>query len=906
MFVRFFKGLPEKSSSTIRFFNRVDYYSCHGSDGLFAAREIFKTTSVCKQLGVEPNKIDGVCLNKARFETFIKELLLVKRYRVEVYVNKGTNRNQQWSLEFKGSPGNLTQFEDILFVNSDIAIGTSIIAVKLGSEGKSRLVGVSCIDPLSTIISVCEFLDDESYSDLEALVVTNSPKECLLIGAEGNKEFQNIKQVMERNNVLVTLRKKIDFSTDSLIQDLNSLIKFKKGQQENSQAIPETNLEHAMSSTAALIKYLDLTSDAGSINQYRIRQLERSRYLKLDGAAIKALNVDPPPGLPSIVNSGATTSIQGLLDKCRTPLGHRLVAQWVRQPLKDLALIKERHDIVEQLVNNNELRSALSDDHLRRIPDLEQLAKKITRKNGCLQDCYKIYMCMMHIPVFLEALSSSDDNTAAMKALIINPLKETIVDMEKFQEMIEQTIDLEASDSGEFLVKPDFNEDLSDMKESMDNLKKKMDKELTKAGDDLNMDVGKTIKLDSTIQQGYFFRVTLKEEVNLRNNKKYDLFESHKSGVKFRSNKMTEINEEYLLTRDKYEQEQKSVVTEILQIAAGYSNPIKLIASIIAILDVLTAFAVAAVNSTKTFVRPNMVSSEEGILNIEQARHPCLDSQPDVHYIANDCAFKRNESQFFIITGPNMGGKSTYMKSIGVVALMAHIGSFVPCEKATISLLDCILARVGADDSQTKGVSTFMTEMVETATILKTATSNSLIIIDELGRGTSTYDGRGVAWSIAEHLAKEIKAYCLFATHFHEITRLAEDVPTVKNYHVTALVENDEVVFLYSVKPGICDQSFGIHVAKMVNFPSEIIEFAQTKQAELEDGENITFEGYKTAEEKRKIVAEGEKLIAEFVTKCKQLDVSLSEKQLLDKINSYKEETIASGNPYIKALLARA
>ncbi|KAF7989668.1 hypothetical protein HCN44_008342 [Aphidius gifuensis] len=873
-----------KSDSTVRFFNRVDYYSCHGSDGLFAAREVFKSTSACKQLG----------------------LLLVKRYRVEVYVNKGTNRNQQWSLEFKGSPGNLSQFEDILFVNSDIGIGTSIIAVKLGSEGKSRLVGVSCVDPLTTVISVCEFLDDESYSDLEALVVTTSPKECLLLSAEGNKEFQNIKDVMERNNVLVTLRKKNDFSTDSLIQDLNSLLKFKKGQQENSQALPETSLDHAMSSTAALIKYLDLTSDAANINQYRIKQLERSRYLKLDGAAIKALNIDPPPGLQSVVSGGSTTSIQGLLDKCRTPLGHRLVSQWVRQPLKDLALIKERHDIVEQLVNNNDLRKVLSEDHLRRVPDLEQLAKKVARKNGSLQDCYKIYMCLMHIPIILETLSSSDDNTAAMKTLIIEPLKELISDLEKFQEMVEQTIDLESSDSGEFLVKPEFNEDLKDMKETMENLKNKMEKEIKKVGDDLNFDVGKTIKLDSTLEQGYFFRVTLKEEVNLRNNKKYEIFETHKSGVKFRSYRMTEINTDYLSTRNKYEEEQKSVVIEILQIAASYSNLIKSVASTIAILDVLTAFAIAAVNSTNIFVRPNMVSSEEGILNIKQARHPCLDTQPDVHYIANDCAFKRDESQFFIITGPNMGGKSTYMKSVGVVALMAHIGSFVPCEEATISLLDCILARVGADDSQEKGVSTFMIEMVETATILKTATSNSLVIIDELGRGTSTYDGRGIAWSIAEYLAKEIKPYCLFATHFHEIARLAEDVPTVKNYHVSAIVEKDDIIFLYTVKPGICDQSFGIHVAKMVNFPSDIIKFAEKKQAELEDGENISFKGYKNAEEKRKIVAEGEKLIAKFVTKCKELDESLSEKELLDKITSYKNETIASGNPYIAALLAEA
>nr|ATL75347.1 mutS-like protein 2 [Diachasma muliebre] len=904
IFVRIFKALPAKPNTTIRLFNRVEYYSAHGEDAIFVAKEVFKTTSACKSIGVAPNEIDGVILNKARFESLVKELLLVKQYRVEVYINKGTSKNQDWTVEYKGSPGNLTQFEEILFGNTDIAVRASIMAVKLGTEGKSKVVGVSVMDTVTTTIFVSEFADDDSFSDLEALVVTNAPKECLVIEGGGNKDFQSVKRLMERNDVLVTSRKKGDFSTDSLIQDLNSLLKFKKGQQENAQALPETSLEQAMSATAALIKYLDLTSDASSIGQFSVKQLERSRYLKLDAAVIKALNIDPPPGSSTIVG-GAVTSVLGLLDRCRTPQGHRLIAQWVRQPLKDLALIKERHDIVEQLVKDSDLRSALSEDHLRRIPDLEQLSKKLTRKNAGLQDCYKVYMCMLNLPVLIARLTEAD-GCSAMKAMIIEPLREATNDMDKFQQMVEQTIDLEATDTGDFLVKSDFDQELKELRQTMEKLKSKIENLLNKVADDLNMDAGKNIKLESTQQQGFYFRISLKDEPILRNNKTYEVFESIKAGVKFRNDKLTELNDDYIATRERYEKQQQSVVTEIMTIAAGYSNPIKVIASTIAILDVLTSFAVTAIQAQTTFVRPEMLDSETGVINIEQARHPCLEAQPDVHFIANDAKFKRDESQFFIITGPNMGGKSTYMKSIGVCVFMAHIGSFVPCDKASISVIDCLLARVGADDSQAKGVSTFMMEMVETATILRTATCNSLIIIDELGRGTSTYDGRGVAWSIAEYIAKEIKAYCLFATHFHEITRIAEEVPTVKNYHVTALVEKDNVTFLYSVKPGICDQSFGIHVAKMVRFPEEIIEFARAKQIELEDGENIEFEGYNSADEKRKIKAEGEKLIAGFIEKCKTLDESLPEDDLKKQIETYKSEVLEKKNPYIAALLTSA
>ncbi|XP_011494385.1 PREDICTED: DNA mismatch repair protein Msh2 [Ceratosolen solmsi marchali] len=886
----------QKPNSTIRIFDRSDYYTLHGNDALFAAKEIFKTTSVCKKIGPEHNKIDGVILNKNHFETFIRDLLLVKQYRVEVYVNNGSAKNQDWNVEYKGSPGNLAQFEEVLFNNNDVAVESAILAVKVGSEGTSKIVGVSCIDSIKSIISVSEFEDGDSFMNLETIVVLLKPKECVLQVGEGNTDFQIVKQLMERNNVLVTPKKKRDFSTDSLVQDLNNLLRFNKGQQRNSQALPEINLKRAMAATASLISYLNLTASSGEGGLFTLEEIPRNQYLRLDAAAIKALNLEPSGRLGASANS----SLLGLLDKCKTALGKRLLAQWIRQPLRDLALINERHEVVEALVADTDTRSTLSEDYLGRIPDLHQLAKKLGNKKAGLQECYRIYQCMMYLPLFLEKLNALA-HVPAVKAMIFDSLRESIEEMDKFQQMVEQTIDLDSADRGDFLVKAEFDDELKVLKSEMDDIENKIQKVLHKAANDLGMESGKSIKLELNPRLGYLFRITLNEEKNIRNNKSYTVVNSIKGGIRFKNKNLEILNDEYLSKKNSYTSQQKLIVAEIVETAAGYVPPIKVIGGIIATLDVLNSFAQVAVSASEMYVRPKMLSNETQELRLVKVRHPCLEIQDGVNYIANDAHFTK-DSRFHIITGPNMGGKSTYIRSIGVTALMAHIGSFVPCERATISILDSILARIGADDSQIRGLSTFMAEMVETSAILRTATSNSLVIIDELGRGTSTYDGCGIAWAIAEHLAKNVKSYCLFATHFHEITRLAEDVPSVNNFHVTALVD-EKLVLLYKVKPGICDQSFGIHVARMANFPDDVIEFAKQKQAELEDLQGAVFEGSDNPEKKRNIINDGEKMIKDFMEKCTGSNESFTDEELINRVRNLKEEVLAHNNPYIKALL---
>uniref|UniRef100_A0A1B6KJA7 DNA mismatch repair protein MSH2 n=1 Tax=Graphocephala atropunctata TaxID=36148 RepID=A0A1B6KJA7_9HEMI len=897
LFVSFFKGLPEKPATTVRFFNRIEYYTLHGSDAVFTAKEFFKSSAVIKYIGSGKDNLESLILNKAQFEGFVRELLLVKHYRVEVYSKPNKAANNSWTLEFKGSPGNLSQFEDLLFTNSDQVTGSGIIAVRPATDHKSKIVGVALVDTTENTFSVCEFADDDYYSNLEGLVVQHTPRECLL-PSENLTDVETVKKIIERSGLLVTCRKRSEFNRDDTTQDLNRLIKFEEGQQQSVNSLPESKFTTAISALGAIIRYLELCNDGENFGQFKLQLLDHSRFVHLDSAAVAALSLLPQPGH----SAARHHSVLGLLDHCRTQQGHRLMAQWVKQPLRDLAVITERHDVVEALTQDTELRQALTEDHLRRIPDLQVLANRLQRKKASMQDCYRIYQALKRFPLLVETLQENENQT--LHALITSPMKDLFTDTEKLLEMIESTLDLSLVDKGEFLIKADFDDDLKELRYKMDSYEEDIKKTLNKAARDLSLEAGKTIKLESNSQYGYFFRVTLKEEKVIRNVKGYTELDANKSGLRFRSSELTDLNNDYQQARDEYTKQQEAIVTEVISVAAGYSHTLQSLSHLIAQLDVLTSLALVAVSAPVPYVRPVMHPSGTGVLSLKQARHPCLEMQESVSYIANDVHFKQGECTFYMVTGPNMGGKSTYIRSAGVVALMAHIGSLVPCESAEISVLDSILARVGASDSQVKGMSTFMVEMVETASIIRTATSNSLVIIDELGRGTSTFEGCGIAWAIAEHLAVTAKSFTLFATHFHELTRLSESVETLANLHVTAVTEQDSLTLLYQVRPGACDQSFGIHVAHMAKFPQQVIQDAKRKLSELEDYQSLIVA--ENDMKKRKIIQEGEKIMEEMIEECK----TLAKQNLLDSdleaaVLKLKEEAMARNNPYITALLSK-
>lgn len=861
-FYRRFVSLPEKPSTTIRIVDKGEYYTVIGEDASFVAENIYHTHSVLKDCKVDPvvaKEFKGpqkyVTVSPQVVSNLLKTCLLELNYKVEIY-------DKAWKLLKSASPGNIEQVQDLMNVAMDSSIVMASLKLQFNSQEGYCVIGVSFVDTSDYKIGMLDIIDNEVFSNLESFLIQLGVRECLLPDLNKNEnvagELKKISGVIERCGSVVTFIKSQEFSEKDVELDLAKLVG-----DELALSLPKhSNL--ALGACGALLGYLQLLSEQDQMGKYEVVQHSLEEFIKLDASAIKALNLFPQnqshsfaaPNAPNLSfgglgsNRSKISSLFQLLNNCKTNAGVRLLNEWLKQPLTDVDKITKRHILVEYLIDQLELRQMLQTDYLPAIPDVRRLTKKLLR-NGNLEDVLKIYQFCEKIPEITQLLDSflqDEQISEKVKDLIrvfwLEPLLAQTEPLANLKEMVETTVDLQVyEECNEYMIKVEFNEELARIREKLDVLRDQISAIHLESAEDLGFDPEKKLKLENHHIHGWCMRLTRNDAKELRKHKQYLELSTVKAGIYFSTKQLKEIASETAVLQKEYERQQSALVKEIVSITLTYSPVLERLSLVLANLDVLCSFAHVSSYAPIPYVRPTMWALDgKRRTRLVNSRHPVLEMQDDVTFISNDVLLDDESGNFLIITGPNMGGKSTYIRQVGVISLMAQIGCFVPCEEAEIAVVDAILCRVGAGDSQLKGVSTFMVEMLETASILKNATKNSLIIVDELGRGTSTYDGFGLAWAIAEHIAGKIGCFALFATHFHELTALADKLPNVKNMHVVAHIEkgeqsrndSDDITLLYKVEPGISDQSFGIHVAEVVQFPQKIIKMAKRKADELE------------------------------------------------------------------------
>ncbi|SNX87257.1 probable DNA mismatch repair protein MSH2 [Melanopsichium pennsylvanicum] len=846
-FCQFFKSMPKPSPGTVRLFDRSDFYSAHGQDAILIANLVFKTHSALKYLGSggkDKGGLPSITLSTAAAKSFLREALTSRQMRVEIYGNAGGKRNNSWSITKQASPGNLQQMEDMIFVNADIVSSPIVMALKMTTKDGVKTVGAAFADATNRELCVAEYAENDLFSNTESLIIQLGVKECILPKDDkgADVDLKKLRDVIERCGVVMFDNRRADFSGKNIEQDLRRLLK----EEFCGVTIPELDLKVAMGATSALTSYLALLTDESNFGQYSIRTHDLSQYLRLDNSALRALNLFPEPGQ---TGSSKNTSVFGLLNRCRTGQGQRLLAQWLKQPLINVHAIKERQDLVELFLQDNTSRQLIQTEYLKLMPDMHRISKRFQKGVATLEDVVRVFQAVLRLPKLIETLvamaAPSDAHAQLLETMYIDPLRSHDTALAKFVELVEATLDLSELSHHNFVIKPDFDDNLRQIKDALDETRDKLDEQHRQAGKELRMDTEKKLHLENHHVYGYCLRVTRTDAGLVRNKKGYSDIATVKGGLYFTNEALRDLSNDFKDLSERYSRSQSGLVKEVIHIASSYCPPLEKLNAVLAHLDVIVSFAHVSDSAPIPYVKPEI--KEKGTnsdLDIHEARHPCLEVMDDINFIPNDTSMIQSQSEFLVITGPNMGGKSTYIRQVGIIALLAQVGCFVPAAAgAKLPVFDCILARVGAGDSQLKGVSTFMAEMLETATILKTATKDSLIIIDELGRGTSTYDGFGLAWAISEWIATNVRCKCLFATHFHELTNLATQQAHVKNLHVVAHVKQKEggsrqdrdIILLYKVEPGISDQSLGINVAELANFPPSVIALAKRKAEELED-----------------------------------------------------------------------
>ena len=567
--------------------------------------------------------------------------------------------------------------------------------------------------------------------------------------------------------------------------------------------------ENLIAASGALIEYLRETQKHALANISSVKVISQDKFMTLDGNAVRNLEL-----VRNNSENKKYGSLLWVLDKTKTGMGARLLSRMVLSPLKDVEEINYRLNGVEELFNSAVVRVGVTET-LHEMGDIERLSGKISNKNFNPKDCIALRKSLELLPALKFQLSG-------FTSQIIADITSGLLDMQELVDLLTAAIDEEASatmkDGG--YIREGFHAELDELrhikKDTQQILRNIEARERERTGI-------KNLKVGFNKVFGYYIEVSnsFKEQVP----EEYIRKQTLTTGERFITQELKVFEEKILTSDEKALQIETRLYGQILEVLCAHIEQLKTVASAVALLDCLASLATVA--KERRYVRPTILESGAP-LKITDGRHPVVEAISRERFVPNDTILDNEDNRCAIITGPNMAGKSTYMRQIALIAVMAHIGSFVPAKGAEIPLIDRIFTRVGASDNLIFDQSTFMVEMTEVATILLHATKDSLLILDEVGRGTSTYDGLSIAWSVIEFLTKHVRAKTLFSTHYHELTELENTLEGVKNYKVTVKELNGAIVFLRKIARGGANKSFGIEVASLAGVPKEVTTRAKS------------------------------------------------------------------------------
>jgi DNA mismatch repair protein MutS len=688
----------------------------------------------------------------------------------------------------------------------------------LFDEKNSSTYGL-CICDIST--GEINITESNNINTLNSEIQKWNPSE-IIISKNNLNIFEKITfPILTQNNLFITQINNEEFEEKISIYNLK---KYYDNRYEEIQNSNYANKIISLRSLGALLSYIDskLKNKISYLSiptWYNINQ-----YMLIDDIAQKDLELVRN-------NSGNNqNTLYSILNKTNTSMGARLLKKIILQPLMDVEEIKIRQTTIQNFIDNPVLMEELKEE-LKDISDLQRLGSRLSFGSINPKEIIALkesFFAFEKIKLLLEKENYKNKFKLFENIKNISKHKNII-------NLIDERIKVEPSSlvrEGN-IIKTGYNHELDELRHLSNNSKEwlrefeESEREKTKI---------KSLKVRYNKIFGYFIEVT-KQNIHLVP-QTYIRKQTQVNSERYITDELKDKEATILGAKERINSLEYQLYTELLEELLQYQETIKKCGNIISLIDCMLSLSTTSVNNN--YCKPEIIdekNTHSKIFKLESSRHPVVEKFTD--FISNDCVFG-NEDYIHIITGPNMAGKSTYLRQIALIAIMAQIGSFIPAKSATLPLFDKIFTRVGASDNLARGDSTFMVEMKETANILNNATNKSLVILDEIGRGTSTYDGFSLAWAIAEHLTSKIKCTTLFATHYHQLNTMQEKFVGVKNYHcIIDETNNNEIIFLRKIMPGSTDKSYGIHVAKLAGIKDEVIKNAKKIMDKLEKEDEV-------------------------------------------------------------------